>query len=175
MSAVIRLAPAFCGRGGAATSAPTSPLWGGRRGDRSEADPGGGFLHERTPTPTPPHKGEGKARRKAPLDGMRRGRSPPTDPSPLLWGRSARSAGRGVRLVPSPRHRYLPHMTKLEQIEKSIATLSDEEIKQLAAWFDELRGQRWDRQIEEDAKAGRLDKLADEALADHRAGKTRPL
>jgi len=66
-------------------------------------------------------------------------------------------------------------MTKLEQIEKSIATLSDEEIKQLAAWFDELRGQRWDRQIEEDAKAGRLDKLADEALADHRAGKTRPL
>jgi cytochrome c553 len=45
-------------------------------------------------------------------------------------------------------------MTKLEQIEKSIAALSDDELKELAAWFDELRWQRWDRQIEEDVGAG---------------------
>lgn len=66
-------------------------------------------------------------------------------------------------------------MTKLEQIEKSIAALSDEELKDLAVWFDELRWRRWDRQIENDSNAGRLDKLADEALADFRAGRTRPL
>jgi hypothetical protein len=66
-------------------------------------------------------------------------------------------------------------MTKLEQIEKSVETLSDEEIKAFSAWFDELRWQRWDRQIEEDSKAGKLDKLAAEALADFRAGRTRPL
>jgi hypothetical protein len=34
---------------------------------------------------------------------------------------------------------------------------------------------RWDRQIEADAAAGKLDFLADEAPAEHRAGKTRLL
>ena len=66
-------------------------------------------------------------------------------------------------------------MTRLEQIEQSIAALPDQELKKLAVWFDELRWQRWDRQIEEDSKAGRLESLADEALADFRAGRTRPL
>lgn len=63
-------------------------------------------------------------------------------------------------------------MTKLQQIEKSVEALSDEEMKAFAAWFEELRWQRWDRQIEEDSKAGKLDKLAEEALADFRAGRT---
>jgi len=66
-------------------------------------------------------------------------------------------------------------MTKLEQIEKSVADLSPEELKAFAAWFEALQADMWDRQIEADAKAGRLDKLADQALADHRAGRTRPL
>mgnify|MGYP001180954553 CR=1 FL=1 len=66
-------------------------------------------------------------------------------------------------------------MTKLQQIEKSVEALSDEEMKAFAAWFEELRWQRWDRQIEEDAKAGKLDKLAEEALADFRVGRTTPL
>lgn len=66
-------------------------------------------------------------------------------------------------------------MTKLQQIEKSVEALSDEEMKAFAAWFEELRWQRWDRQIEEDSRAGKLDKLAEEALADFRAGRTTPL
>ncbi|UCI10151.1 hypothetical protein [Mesorhizobium sp. B1-1-8] len=66
-------------------------------------------------------------------------------------------------------------MTKLEQIEKSIAELSPDELKAFAAWFEELQADMWDRQIGADAKAGRLDKLAEQALADHRAGRTRPL
>lgn len=66
-------------------------------------------------------------------------------------------------------------MTKLEQIEKSVAELSPEELKAFAAWFEALQADMWDRQIEADAKAGRLDKLAEQALADHRAGRTRPL
>jgi hypothetical protein len=32
----------------------------------------------------------------------------------------------------------------------------------------------WDRQIEADAKAGRLDPLIKEAIGEHRAGKSRP-
>jgi len=70
---------------------------------------------------------------------------------------------------------YHSAMTKLEQIEKSVAELSPEELKAFAAWFEALQADMWDRQIEADAKAGRLDKLAEQALADHRAGRTRPL
>ncbi|ESZ18818.1 MULTISPECIES: hypothetical protein [Mesorhizobium] len=66
-------------------------------------------------------------------------------------------------------------MSKLEQIEKSVAELSPEELKAFAAWFEALKAEMWDRQIEADAKAGRLDKLAEQALADHRAGRTRSL
>ncbi|MBZ9764405.1 hypothetical protein LB553_26550 [Mesorhizobium sp. CA8] len=66
-------------------------------------------------------------------------------------------------------------MTKLEQIEKSVAELSPEELKAFAAWFEALQADLWDKQIEADAKAGRLDKLAEQALADHRAGRTRPV
>jgi hypothetical protein len=70
---------------------------------------------------------------------------------------------------------YDGRMTKLEQIEKSIAALSDQELKELASWFDELRWQRWDRQLEDDVRAGRLDKLIGDAKAEIAAGKTRPL
>ncbi|MGQ0486306.1 MAG: hypothetical protein ACT4SY_13260 [Hyphomicrobiales bacterium] len=66
-------------------------------------------------------------------------------------------------------------MTKLEQIEKAIAGLSPEDLARLQAWLAEFREEMWDRQIEADAKAGKLDKLAEEALAHHRAGRTRPL
>ncbi|MER8632432.1 MAG: hypothetical protein E5Y12_19690 [Mesorhizobium sp.] len=66
-------------------------------------------------------------------------------------------------------------MTKLEQIEKSVAELSPEELKAFGAWFEALQADMWDRQMEADAKAGRLDRLAEQALSDHRAGRTRPL
>ena len=66
---------------------------------------------------------------------------------------------------------YFRFMTKLEQIEQSVAALSKEEMEEFAAWFDELRADLWDQQIEADAKGGRLDKLADKALAEIKAGK----
>lgn len=66
-------------------------------------------------------------------------------------------------------------MTKLEQIEKSITELSPEELKAFAAWFEALQADIWDRQIEADVKAGRLDKLVAEARAEIAAGKLRDL
>lgn len=39
----------------------------------------------------------------------------------------------------------------------------------------ELKQTEWDKQIEEDLKAGRLDKLIQEAEKDIAAGRTRPL
>jgi hypothetical protein len=66
-------------------------------------------------------------------------------------------------------------MTKLEKIEKQVIELDDADRRKLLAWLTELDEQAWDQQIAEDVKAGRLDGIAAEVLADHRAGRTRPL
>lgn len=66
-------------------------------------------------------------------------------------------------------------MTKLEKIEQEIASLPQADVFKLANWFAEFHADLWDKQIEEDSKAGRLDKLAEDALADYQAGRTRPL
>ena len=66
-------------------------------------------------------------------------------------------------------------MTDVEQIERQIEHLDDQAFARLRHWFFEYNHARWDRQIEADSDAGKLDFLADEARAEHRAGKTRPL
>lgn len=59
---------------------------------------------------------------------------------------------------------------KVEQIKLSIVNLSLPELTIFRNWYQEFEAQQWDRQIEEDIKAGKLDKLADEALANFEAG-----
>jgi hypothetical protein len=66
-------------------------------------------------------------------------------------------------------------MGKVEKIEQDIQSLSPQELAQFRAWFLEYDWAIWDRQIERDAEAGRLDDLAAKALRDHKAGKTTPL
>ncbi|TIV70263.1 MAG: hypothetical protein E5V89_15360 [Mesorhizobium sp.] len=66
-------------------------------------------------------------------------------------------------------------MTKLEQIQALVTDLDPAEFKALAAWFEALQADLWAKRIEADAKAGRLDKLAEQALAEIQAGKLRPL
>ena len=66
-------------------------------------------------------------------------------------------------------------MTKLEALEQEIKKLSREELKALRRWFLEQEAEEWDGQIEEDAQAGKLDKLAEDALRDHVAGRSRIL
>jgi hypothetical protein len=66
-------------------------------------------------------------------------------------------------------------MGKIEKIEQDVQALSPEELAQFRAWFLEYDWASWDRQIERDAQAGRLDDLAARALRDHAAGKTTPL
>lgn len=66
-------------------------------------------------------------------------------------------------------------MTKLEQIEKSVAELSPEEFERFTVWFETLRAARWDRELAEDATSGALDELAERALSQFRSNRTRPL
>lgn len=66
-------------------------------------------------------------------------------------------------------------MTKLEQIEKSVAELSPAEKRRFARWFEEHQEAEWDRWIEADAKAGKLDGFIAEARAEIKTGKLTPL
>jgi hypothetical protein len=59
----------------------------------------------------------------------------------------------------------------LEAAEASVARLSNEELAQFRKWFAEFDGDAWDAQIEADAKAGKFDALAEDALAEYHAGK----
>ena len=63
----------------------------------------------------------------------------------------------------------------MEELEQRIRNLPAEELAKFRAWFIEFDHLLWDRQIEADSKAGRLDKLAAEALADYKAGKAREI
>jgi hypothetical protein len=63
-------------------------------------------------------------------------------------------------------------MSKVEALEKRISALSAEELAEFRQWFAEFDAAAWDLQIERDAKTGKLDALADEALRDHAAGKS---
>jgi len=66
-------------------------------------------------------------------------------------------------------------MGKVEYIEGQIQQLSPEELAALREWFAGYDAECWDRQIESDVKAGKLDALADRALRDHLAGRSSKL
>lgn len=66
-------------------------------------------------------------------------------------------------------------MTKVEQLQAEIASLSPEDARRVAQWLEEFLSDQWDKQIEEDAKAGRLDALTEQALREIDAGETQPL
>ena len=66
-------------------------------------------------------------------------------------------------------------MTKVEKLEQAIASLSEKELTEFRRWYAEFDADAWDRQFEADAQSGALDKLAAEALADHAAGRSRPI
>ena len=66
-------------------------------------------------------------------------------------------------------------MGKIENLEKQIRELSDQELSALRQWFAEYDAEKWDRQLEADVKAGKLDTLAEQALREHAEGRTKPL
>lgn len=66
-------------------------------------------------------------------------------------------------------------MSTLEQIEQAILQLSPDEFRRLSDWILELDQRRWDEQIERDSANGKLDALAEKAVADYKAGLCRPL
>jgi hypothetical protein len=60
----------------------------------------------------------------------------------------------------------------VKEIEGAIAQLPPTKVAELAEWFEEFHAQLWDKQLEEDVKAGRLDSLLKEAAKDHESGRS---
>jgi len=63
----------------------------------------------------------------------------------------------------------------LQELESAVSNLPAEELAAFAQWFEVYWADAWDRQIEADARAGRLDRAGQQADADFESGQCRPL
>jgi hypothetical protein len=66
-------------------------------------------------------------------------------------------------------------MTSVDDIERAVAKLGPDELARFRVWFEQFEASRFDRKIERDAEAGKLDGLAEQALRDYREGRAREL
>ena len=66
-------------------------------------------------------------------------------------------------------------MTKVQELECLVSELTPAELADFRRWFAVFDAAAWDRQFEADVNAGKLDGLAERALAAHAAGRTTKL
>jgi hypothetical protein len=66
-------------------------------------------------------------------------------------------------------------MTRLETLERDVQHLTPQELAAFRTWFAEYDWQLWDRELERDVAAGKLDEMAAEALAEDERGETTKL
>jgi hypothetical protein len=66
-------------------------------------------------------------------------------------------------------------MTEISEIQRAILSLPESDYTKLREWLAEIDWERWDREIEADSKAGRLDFLAAEADEAKKSGTLRDL
>jgi hypothetical protein len=66
-------------------------------------------------------------------------------------------------------------VNQLDLVKSGITQLTLVELTQLKIWLIDLIEDQWDKQIEADSQAGKLDFLIEEAQLAARNGKTKPL
>ena len=66
-------------------------------------------------------------------------------------------------------------MTRVEELERAVTSLTAEEYREFRRWFLDRDWKQWDRQIEEDSRAGKLDFLVREAFEAKKQGKLEEL
>lgn len=66
-------------------------------------------------------------------------------------------------------------MSTLEEIEEAIDRLPRDQAFKLGEWIQQRLDDQWDRQFEDDVKLGRLASVAENAIAEHRARKSKDL
>lgn len=62
-------------------------------------------------------------------------------------------------------------MGTVNEIEQAIRALSQDDLAEFRNWFAAFDADQWDREFELDVESGRLNSLAEEALADLEAGR----
>lgn len=62
-------------------------------------------------------------------------------------------------------------MATVDEIEQAIRALTPQDLAALRNWFAAYDAEIWDRQLEQDVTAGRLNRFAQEALRDHQEGR----
>ncbi len=63
-------------------------------------------------------------------------------------------------------------MSQVEMLERAIKQLSPGDLAAFRSWFIDFDAAEWDHQIEMDSETGKLDKLVQGAIEEHKAGKT---
>lgn len=63
-------------------------------------------------------------------------------------------------------------MNTVQEIKQAVERLDPSALAEFRAWFTTFDADAWDRQIERDVDAGKLNVLAAEALADLRASRS---
>ena len=66
-------------------------------------------------------------------------------------------------------------MSTLNEIEGAVSQLSPDELARFRQWFAKFDADHWDEQIEQDVRAGKLDKLADQAIEHQQSDRCEPL
>ena len=62
-------------------------------------------------------------------------------------------------------------MSTVEEIKSAISALSKEDYVHLREWLSEKDWEQWDKEIEGDSAAGKLDFLMEEAVAEENRGR----
>jgi len=59
----------------------------------------------------------------------------------------------------------------IHELESAVTQLRPDELKTFRVWFEEFDAVEWDNQFVADVQAGKLDLIAQQALADFSSGK----
>ncbi|MEA3230192.1 MAG: hypothetical protein U9Q05_00345 [Thermodesulfobacteriota bacterium] len=66
-------------------------------------------------------------------------------------------------------------MEHVQKIEKAVSKLSKLDLIDFRNWYEKFDQKAWDDQFEDDAKSGKLNALADQAVADFKAGRCKEI
>ena len=62
-----------------------------------------------------------------------------------------------------------------EEISEEIMRLPQDQLQKFREWYEVFDSEKWDDQIACDASGGKLDEIADRAMKEYKAGKSRPI
>jgi len=63
----------------------------------------------------------------------------------------------------------------VEEAEAAVTQLSRDQLIKFRAWFEKFDTEAWDKQIENDLEDGKLDDLANAAISEFQAGRSKRL